>query len=63
VTPLDEAREAVDETDLDDLVVTAFCICSDIHCVCEERYAERLQPAQCVAFVWQWRSGLAMAEA
>jgi hypothetical protein len=56
MTPLDEAREAVDETDLDDSVVTDWCVCRAVDCLCEERRNDRLQPWQCVAFVWSLRA-------
>jgi hypothetical protein len=58
------ALDAVADTDLDDATVTVVtCVCPERHCICEERYAVALTPAQCVGVVWAWRSGLAMAEA
>lgn len=55
MTPQQAAREAVDETELDDVTCTATRVCADIHCMCEERRNDRMQPAECVAYWWAWR--------
>lgn len=53
------ALDAVADTDLDDATVTVVtCVCPERECICEERYAVALTPAQCVGAVWAYRAGV-----
>ena len=53
------ALDAVADTELDDATVTVVtCVCPERECICEERYAVALTPAQCVGVGGAYRAGV-----